>query len=43
MISLGWARRFGFGRSVVEKKVSESEEIEGDMGVQCVYGGSDKC
>ena len=35
-------KEIGFGRSVVEKKVSE-EEIGGDMGVQCVYGGSDKC
>ena len=40
IISLG--NEIGLGRSVVEKKVSE-EEIEGDMGVQCVYGGSDKC
>ena len=39
-ISLG--KEIGLGRSVVEKKVSE-EEIGVDMGVQCVYGGSDKC
>ena len=38
-ISLG--KEINLGRSVVEKKVSE-EEIGGDMGVQCEYGGSDK-
>ena len=34
-------KEIGLGRSVVEKKVSE--EIGGDVGVQCMCGGSDKC
>ena len=40
MISLG--REIGFWTNVVEKKLSE-EEIGGDIGVQCEYGGSEKC
>ena len=43
IVTIPLGKDIGLGRSVVEKKVSESEEIEGDMGVQCVYGGSDKC
>ena len=43
-VTIPLGKEIGLGRSVVEKKVSE-EEIRGDMGVQCVYGGScpDKC
>ena len=43
IVTIPLGKEIGLGRSVVEKKVSESEEIEGDMGVRCVYGGSEKC
>ena len=43
IVTIPLGKEIGLRRSVVEKKVSESEDIEGDTGVQCVYGGSDKC
>ena len=42
IVTIPLGKEIGLGRSLVEKKVSE-KEIVGDMGVQCVYGGSDKC
>ena len=42
IVIISLVMEISFGRSVVEKKVSE-EEIGVDIGVQCVYGSSDKC